>query len=129
VRCSLSRISRSCPIDRDRLRREGMAVDVVLDGKMHSMSSDHPLRRRGVGQGSSRIPGDEVWSKERADRSDSRVLDADGGKHGKDRVDGLGLAPTTIYRSVRLLRSSWLASARLGVAPRLRRRRRLEVGD
>ena len=74
------------------LRREGMAVDVVLDGNdaLNRLATTHydvvVLDRDLPG-----IPGDEVCRKIVADRSDSRVLMLTAASTVKDRVDGLGL--------------------------------------
>ena len=74
------------------LRREGMAVDVVLDGNdalVHLATSRYDvvvLDRDLPG-----VPGDEVCRRIVDERSDSRVLMLTAANTVKDRVDGLGL--------------------------------------
>ena len=74
------------------LRREGMAVDVVLDGNdalnhLATTRYDVVVLDRDLPG----VPGDEVCRKIVADRSDSRVLMLTAASTVKDRVDGLGL--------------------------------------
>jgi len=74
------------------LRREGMAVDVVLDGDdalnhLATTRYDVVVLDRDLPG----VPGDEVCRKIVADRSDSRVLMLTAANTVKDRVDGLGL--------------------------------------
>jgi DNA-binding response OmpR family regulator len=74
------------------LRREGMAVDVVLDGNdalAHLASTRYDvvvLDRDLPG-----VHGDEVCKRIVAERSESRVLMLTAASTVKDRVDGLGL--------------------------------------
>jgi DNA-binding response OmpR family regulator len=74
------------------LRREGMAVDVVLDGNaalVHLAATRYDvvvLDRDLPG-----VPGDEVCRRIVDERSDSRVLMLTAASTVKDRVDGLGL--------------------------------------
>jgi DNA-binding response OmpR family regulator len=74
------------------LRREGMAVDVVLDGDdalnhLATTRYDVVVLDRDLPG----VPGDEVCRKIVADRSDSRVLMLTAASTVKVRVDGLGL--------------------------------------
>jgi DNA-binding response OmpR family regulator len=74
------------------LRREGMALDVVLDGDdalnhLATTRYDVVVLDRDLPG----VPGDEVCRKIVADRSDSRVLMLTAASTVKDRVDGLGL--------------------------------------
>jgi DNA-binding response OmpR family regulator len=74
------------------LRREGMAVDVALDG-------EHALERLAVNQYDvvvldrdlPGVPGDDVCRALAADRSPSRVLMLTAARSVRDRVEGLGL--------------------------------------
>jgi DNA-binding response OmpR family regulator len=74
------------------LRREGMAVDVALDG-------EHALERLAVNRYDvvvldrdlPGLPGDEVCRALAADRSPSRVLMLTAARSVRDRVEGLGL--------------------------------------
>jgi DNA-binding response OmpR family regulator len=74
------------------LRREGMAVDVALDG-------EHALERLAVNQYDvvvldrdlPGLPGDDVCRALAADRSPSRVLMLTAARSVRDRVEGLGL--------------------------------------
>ena len=74
------------------LRREGMAVDVVLDG---TDALEHlAVTRYDVVVLDRDLPGthgDEVCRQLAAERSDSRVLMLTAASTVRDRVDGLGL--------------------------------------
>ena len=74
------------------LRREGMAVDVVLDGnealeRLASTRYDVVVLDRDLPG----VPGDEVCRRIVAERSDCRVLMLTAASTVKDRVEGLGL--------------------------------------
>jgi DNA-binding response OmpR family regulator len=74
------------------LRREGMAVDVVLDGNdalghLATTRYDVVVLDRDLPG----VPGDEVCRRIVAERSDSRVLMLTAASTVKERVDGLGL--------------------------------------
>jgi DNA-binding response OmpR family regulator len=74
------------------LRREGMAVDVVLDG--NAALAQLSLARYDVVVLDRDLPGthgDEVCRRVIADRPDSRVLMLTASSTVKDRVEGLGL--------------------------------------
>jgi DNA-binding response OmpR family regulator len=74
------------------LRREGMAVDVVLDG--HDALRHLAATRYDVvvlDRDLPGVPGDEVCRQIVAERADSRVLMLTAASTVKDRVDGLGL--------------------------------------
>jgi DNA-binding response OmpR family regulator len=109
------------------LRREGMAVDVVLDGSdalVHLAAARYDvvvLDRDLPG-----VPGDEVCRRIVDERSDSRVLMLTAATTIKDRVDGLGLGADDYLPKPATSPSSSRASARWRVDPRRRPRRRLQ---
>src|SRR6202163_1014725 len=74
------------------LRREGMAVDVVLDG---DDALEHLAVTRSdvivLGRGLPGTPGDDVCRRIVADQPGSRVLMLTASSTVRDRVDGLGL--------------------------------------
>ena len=103
------------------LRREGMAVDVALDG---DDALEHlALTRYDVVVLDRDLPGvhgDEVCRQIVAVGSQGRVLMLTAASTVRERVDGLGLAPTTTCPS-RSTSPSWSrASAPSGAAPHRR---------
>jgi DNA-binding response OmpR family regulator len=99
------------------LRREGMAVDVVLDGnaalehlavtRYDVVVLDRDLRG---------VHGDEVCRRLAAERSPSRILMLTAASTVKERVDGLGLGADDYLPSHSISPSSPRASALLPAA-------------
>jgi DNA-binding response OmpR family regulator len=95
------------------LRREGMAIDVALDG-------DAALERLAVNRYDvvvldrdlPGVPGDDVCRALAAERSPSRVLMLTAARSIQDRVEGLGLGADS--------RNWWPASGPWAAAPPLR---------
>lgn len=103
------------------LRREGMAVDVVLDG---NDALDHlAVTRYDVVVLDRDLPGvhgDEVCRRIVAGSSQSRVLMLTAASTVRERVDGLGLGATTTCPSHSTSPSSWPASVPWRGAPQPR---------
>jgi len=82
------------------LRREGMAVDVVLNGNdamehVNATRYDVVVLDRDIPG----LHGDEVCRRMSNDGRESRVLMLTAASTVKDRVEGLGVGPTTTWRS------------------------------